>query len=313
MSGSDTRPDPWMGERVIGVAEARRWLADSAPWLADSSIVEFGSGWDNAAFLVDDELVVRFPRRELAVELLETEWKILPKLAGILPLAVPRPEISGVSTDERAWPFVGYRVLTGQTACRVDPGPATRAAHAEVLGHFLGTLHAITPSHAKELGAEPDRWRRSEAGYRRERALEALAEAVTEDWLDASLAKGLGRRLARSEGVEARFDCLCHGDLYARHLLVEGERLTGIIDWGDLHLGDPSVDVAVALTYLPPGALDAFQDAYGRVRPPLDDAHWRLAELRAVGHSLALLAYGVRGGEPELAREALRSLLLLAR
>ena len=39
-----------------------------------------------------------------------------------------------------------------------------------------------------------------------------------------------------------RKQCLVHGDLYAKHLLVQPDKqgqlkLSGIIDWGDLHLG----------------------------------------------------------------------------
>ncbi len=41
--------------------------------------------------------------------------------------------------------------------------------------------------------------------------------------------------------------CLMHGDLYARHLLLdESFQLSRVIDWGDLHAGDGAVDLAVA-------------------------------------------------------------------
>jgi aminoglycoside phosphotransferase (APT) family kinase protein len=35
-----------------------------------------------------------------------------------------------------------------------------------------------------------------------------------------------------------------HGDLHARNVLVEGGRLTGVIDWSDLAAGDRATDLA---------------------------------------------------------------------
>jgi aminoglycoside phosphotransferase (APT) family kinase protein len=35
---------------------------------------------------------------------------------------------------------------------------------------------------------------------------------------------------------------LIHGDLGAEHVLVDGDRITGVIDWGDAAIGDPAVD-----------------------------------------------------------------------
>ena len=37
---------------------------------------------------------------------------------------------------------------------------------------------------------------------------------------------------------------LCHGDLKATHILVDADRLAGVIDWGDAAVGDPLWDIA---------------------------------------------------------------------
>ncbi len=37
---------------------------------------------------------------------------------------------------------------------------------------------------------------------------------------------------------------LCHGDLKAAHILVDADRLAGVIDWGDAVVGDPLWDIA---------------------------------------------------------------------
>ena len=81
-----------------------------------------------------------------------------------------------------------------------------------------------------------------------------------------------------------------HGDLYARHLLVDDAgALAGVIDWGDVHLGDPALDLAAAKLVLPPTDLDTFLAHYGAV----DATTWDRATYRAIHHAALELAYGI--------------------
>ncbi|MCH7839494.1 MAG: phosphotransferase [Planctomycetes bacterium] len=43
----------------------------------------------------------------------------------------------------------------------------------------------------------------------------------------------------------AKSTTLVHRDLYARHMLVDDDgRPCGVIDWGDVHVGDPAIDLS---------------------------------------------------------------------
>ena len=49
---------------------------------------------------------------------------------------------------------------------------------------------------------------------------------------------------------------ICHGDLHPRNVLVEGRRLTGVLDWPNAVVADPAFDVASTrniLRFVPPG------------------------------------------------------------
>src|SRR5262249_19031975 len=97
-----------------------------------------------------------------------------------------------------------------------------------------------------------------------------------------------------------------HGDLYARHLLVDDAgALSGVIDWGDVHLGLPWLDLSIAFGFLPPSARAAFFETYGGVP---DRALVRRARLRALGYAVALLVYGAETSDVDLVREARVSL-----
>jgi aminoglycoside phosphotransferase (APT) family kinase protein len=108
----------------------------------------------------------------------------------------------------------------------------------------------------------------------------------------------VGRRPARAAA-------LVHGDLHARHLLIDdGGGLCGVIDRGDVHLGDPATDLAVTHAFLPPPARAAFLAAYG----PVDEGTRALARFRAVSHSALVVLYAHDAGDEHLLAEGLRAL-----
>jgi aminoglycoside phosphotransferase (APT) family kinase protein len=64
------------------------------------------------------------------------------------------------------------------------------------------------------------------------------------------------------EGTTACSFQLTDGDLYARHLVLEpGGAAKGVIDWGDVHYGDPALDLAVAHLLLAAGGHATFRAA----------------------------------------------------
>ena len=297
-------PHLWEPEHVVDEARARLLLAACFPGFTPRTVEDFGCGWDNTVFLVDGEWVFRFPRRELAGQLIEAECAVLPAIAPRVPLPVPVPEWIGKCEEHLPWTFAGYRLLSGRTACRAAPDATQRAAAAPIFARFLAALHALPADEMRRRGATGDTLGRVDLGKR-----VPMTEARIEE------AQGLG--LLPRHGVwEAAIDdlpgewipeeaTLVHGDLYARHLLLDdAQRPCGIIDWGDVHLGDPAVDLALARGFLPPAAQGAFRDAYG----PIDEDRWRVARFRAVFSAVAILVYGHHIGDRDLVREGLLSL-----
>jgi aminoglycoside phosphotransferase (APT) family kinase protein len=89
-----------------------------------------------------------------------------------------------------------------------------------------------------------------------------------------------------------------HGDLYARHLLVDRRRgLCGVIDWGDVHQGDPALDLSILYGFLPAEARPGFLEAYG----PVDPGTLRRARFRALVVGALLISYAREIGDGRLA------------
>lgn len=289
-----------MAEREVSAELALSLVREQFPELGARAAEPFGSGWDNTAYLVDGTLVFRFPRKQSTVAPLERETRVLPRLAGRLPLAVPEPRWAGWPTERFPWPFAGYRRLEGVPACVANLSDGELMEAAAPLGAFLAALHA-TP--AEGLDLPPDEIGRTAFARRLPELTERLellrARGLIADgapWLrlfDGELPAGPPRTV------------VAHGDLYVRHLLVDdARRVRGVIDWGDVHAGDPATDLTIGYSFLPPRARDAFFRAYG----PADERTRRTARLRAAFHSAALAWFADSIQDADLLREALTSM-----
>jgi aminoglycoside phosphotransferase (APT) family kinase protein len=283
--------DPWKAEIDVGEVLARRLLS-RWPDLRDAPLSRLGSGFDNTAWRAGD-WVFRFPRKESTVWFLRNEIDHLPRVAAALPVRTSAPERVGEPTGDYPWPYAGYRILPGHTACSAL-SDTDRAGLAEALGSFLRVLHAI-PSD----GLLDDPLQKGDVAGRARKvhAWASRLEGFTPEDLDRI--EQLGRT-----PLWSRSPVTLHGDLYARHLLVDQGRLVGVIDWGDLMRGDPAIDLTVGMTFLPPSARPAFAEAYG----PIDQDTRDRCRLHAYRYAVALLDYGRSNDDAGMTRAGLWAL-----
>ena len=90
-----------------------------------------------------------------------------------------------------------------------------------------------------------------------------------------------------------------HGDFHVRHVLVADGEVGGVIDWGDVCVGDPSIDLQLAWALLPAERRSVFLDAYG----PIADVTRLRARVLAISLSALLLDYARERGLSGLERE----------
>ena len=94
---------------------------------------------------------------------------------------------------------------------------------------------------------------------------------------------------------------LVHGDLHARHVLVDGGRPSGVIDWGDTAIADPAVDLMAAWAAFAPPERETFWSAYG---PAGADRRLR-ARVTALHVCVALASQAAADGQQLVLAEAL--------
>jgi aminoglycoside phosphotransferase (APT) family kinase protein len=227
---------------VLSADDAQAVIREQTP-LPARTVTELGRGADSVAFLVDDEWVARFPMVADARDTLRRELALLPMLAPALPVAIPAVEHVARRGDELL--FAAYRSLPGEplTAERFASLDAT-AQDAVLAGiaELLRALHAFPVADAVRAGVQEELL--NGAYHEAQRALPHAVESVL-GRADAARLADAFRRYDRDRRPADSPVAVLHADLKPAHVLVDGGALSGVIDWGDVCLGDPDFDLAL--------------------------------------------------------------------
>jgi aminoglycoside phosphotransferase (APT) family kinase protein len=282
----------WDAEIVVDEALVRRLIESQLPEVELRSLHHLAEGWDNTVWVANGELAFRFPRRAVAVALIEREIELLPQLAPLLPLPIPVPTHVGRASAEYPWPFFGAQLVPGREIADVEIDAVRFGAQ---LGAFLRTLHDVE----LDVAVPDDPMGRADMSIRVPKAREELAALggvsdEVESVFDAAL--DLGTPAAT---------VVAHGDLHLRHALVGRDGgLSGVIDWGDVCRADPSVDLSLYWSLLSEDARAAFLTAYG----PVTDEQLLRARVLALFLCAVIASYARHQRAPRLERAALAGL-----
>jgi aminoglycoside phosphotransferase (APT) family kinase protein len=296
---------PWKPQVVADAALAARLIARQFPAVEPSSFELLGEGYDMTVWKVNGMYAFRFPRREVVVPFLEREMTVLPLLAPLLPLAVPDPVFQGRPDEEFPWPFMGSPLLPGREVGDLDMDQASLDHLAAPLALFLRALHSPAARAAVDGIELPVDWMGrgdvQRLAVRLNDSLTKLRDAGL--W---SVPASVERWLAAAAGLPLDPDrVLVHGDLHLRHLLVESGAITGVIDWIDVGIASPAVDLVLYWSLLSDYGRASFRQEYGSLRPDqLQRARvlalWLCSMLALYAHDegqVSLLAAAIAGLE----------------
>jgi aminoglycoside phosphotransferase (APT) family kinase protein len=288
----------WTADLVVDEELVRRLLTQF-PELAGADVRPFAEGWDYAIWVVDERWAFRFPRREIAIPGVEVEIAVLPTLAPLLPIPVPAATFVGRPSDDYPWPFFGAPLLAGRELSEARLGDKARVGVARALGAFLRRLHAAEI----EVPLPFDRNRRADMHARVPIAREQLQLAAAAGlWQPPPPTEEIFQ--AAAELPAPRQTAVVHGDLHFRQLLVDGARLTGVLDWVDLGRSDPAIDLSLYWSYFPQAAKTAFLEAYGAVT----EEQLLRARVLALNLCAILARYGADAGNHAVRDEAVAGL-----
>ncbi|MFF8731026.1 aminoglycoside phosphotransferase family protein [Streptomyces sp. NPDC015171] len=263
-------------EAVLDAPLVRRLIARAFPEWAALPVRRLpSSGTENAMFRLGTDLVVRLPRRPAAAADITHERHWLPRLGPLLPVAVPEPLGVGGPDEDYPWPWAVYRWLAGRNPAAGAVDRPERLAGE--LGAFVCALRRITPRDG------PAGYRAGPLGDRDAATRAAIAELAGR--VDTDAVTACWERALRAPEHTGP-PLWAHGDLSPGNVLVDGDRLSAVIDFATAGVGDPAVDLIVAWNLLPATARGTFREAVGA-----DDAQWARGRGWALSISLIQLPY----------------------
>jgi aminoglycoside phosphotransferase (APT) family kinase protein len=255
-----------------------RLIAEQFPLWAHLPVMPVvTSGWDNRTFHLGDAYSVRLPSAATYADAVLKEHTWLPWLAPQLPLPIPQPVALGLPSSEFPWHWSVYKWLPGDSADQAEVSELTTLARD--LAEFLCVLQSIDTSQAPPMTKPQMRggslliWdQQFRAGISRLQG--NIDTAVAQQIWDAALA-------APFEAQPVWF----HGDVAVGNLLIEAGRLSAVIDFGGLGVGDPACDMAIAWTYFDPSSRAVFRESLA-----VSDAVWSRGKGWALWKGVIILA-----------------------
>jgi aminoglycoside phosphotransferase (APT) family kinase protein len=282
------------GEIETDAALVRRLLAGQFPQWAGMPVELVESyGTDHDIYRLGDRLAARLPRMAWATAQAAKEAQWLPRLAPHLPLAVPVQLAAGRPAAGYPYGWSVYEWLPGQNA---DGTISDLGQAAADLAEFIAALRRVGTAGA------PARRRGSRGGPLADgdedvrRSIAELGgridgEAARRSWAESLAAPAWA-------GPEAWI----HGDLLPGNLLVTGGRLSAVIDFGTLAVGDPAGDLLPAWNMFAGASRARFRAELGT-----DDASWLRGRGWALRQAVVALPY-YWDTNPGMIRQASRAL-----
>ena len=264
------------GELAIDADLVARLIAAQFPeWASQALEPLYPSGTDNAIFRLGDDKAVRLPRIDGAVGQVEKDRLWLPALAPQLPFEVPELLATGVPSDAYPWAFGVYRWLEGEPFAADRVGEALDVATD--VARFLQALRRIDTHGAPASSRGGPLAPRDDAVRR---AILALAGRI--DTRGAIRSWEAALRAPAWNGSPTWL----HGDLMPGNLLFVERRLSAVIDFSVLGVGDPAADLMVAWWLLTAETRPQFRAALA-----VDEASWTRGRGWALSCALIALPY----------------------
>jgi aminoglycoside 2''-phosphotransferase len=202
-------------------------------------------GLINDVVIIDESLVVRFPKDDYGRRAMVQEGRVLDLARRHVAVRLPQ-------FDHRGEDFVAYHFLPGEPLLHhvlLSQSAATQERLIGQLALFFRQLHAIPRDVADQHGIGASLAQRSREGWLEfyatvEQDLFPLLMPDARVWARQHFAPVIDGSLSLDYEP-----ALMHGDLAAYHILYDpaaGE-IAGVLDFGTAGLGDPAVDYAIVI------------------------------------------------------------------
>lgn len=249
---------------------AGKLIAEQFPEFAHLPITSVEKqGHDNRTYRLGNDMLIRMPTAESYALKVPKEQALLPKLAPHLAVSIPVPIKMGKPSTNYPYPFSIYKWLEGKSLNLLTLDNEALNKLAFDLAQFLKALQSITGVDGPAPG-QHNWWRGDHVSVYDKGAREQIAKLSSV--IDSNKAIELWEQSCKTKWNNS--PVWIHGDFAVGNILLQDGKLSGIIDFGGIAIGDPACDLGIAWTFFKGKARDIFIQEIA-----LDDQTW----LRARG------------------------------
>ncbi|MBI2355818.1 MAG: aminoglycoside phosphotransferase family protein [Candidatus Doudnabacteria bacterium] len=195
-------------------------------------------GWDHDVLVLDDNFIVRFAKARLYKSSFTREVKFLREFSKISNLKVPNYTFLSKDKSFGGYEMIKGKELTPQIYNRLSPSQKRKIVRD--LAKFVSILHNIPVKKAKQFGfQENEYWTQTLNGKQK--------------WFQKEFVPKVGPKLTLKQNdfikkfIESFYKSqysikprLGHYDLSHDHIIIKAGAIAGIIDFGDVNIGDPA-------------------------------------------------------------------------
>ncbi len=225
---------------IINETLAQQLVMNQFPQWSDLPIkMVKQSGWDNRTFHLGEEMTIRLPSNEEYAPQILKEFHWLPILQKHITCQITAPVALGQPSEYYPWHWSINQWIYGETAS-VDRIKDLNQ-FARDLGAFLTEFQNIDATGGPIAGAH-NFYRGGDLSVYDDEMRQAIAK------IDIKKEQKVANQLW-NDALSSRWECKpvwVHGDIAIGNLLVKNGMLKAIIDFGQLAVGDPACDLAIA-------------------------------------------------------------------
>ena len=226
----------------------------------------FDDGWDHVIVVVHNTQAFRFPRSQAYAQRLPIEVKFLQQFLPTSPINIPKLTLhqdSQANLVYATYPFI--RGVKFEKKIQAKFSQSEKNHIARQLGQFITALHSFPGSKAKKIGLETIKNNYWQNRLKKIKVtVFPLLSAKEQQWI-ISLFNDFFIALNQAK---IKF-VVSHGDIAPEHIIVNPEthRLSGLIDFGDISIGDPAYDFQFKRAF----GSEFLKQAYATYNLPKDD------------------------------------------
>lgn len=233
---------------------AQKLIAEQFPEYAELPITSVEKqGHDNRTYRLGNELLIRMPTADSYALKVPKEQELLPKLSPYLSINIPVPIKIGIPSRYYPYPFSIYKWLDGVSINLLSLDEDLLNQLAFDLAKFLKELQGIT-NVAGPTPGQHNWWRGDHISAYDKGAREQIS--ALSDIIDFDMAINIWERAYKTKWNNA--PVWVHGDFAVGNMLIKDSKLSAIIDFGGVAVGDPACDLVIAWTFLKGKARDIF-------------------------------------------------------